>query len=80
MPTLLRWNGYRFFSIPLTGANRRMCMSSKETAEAKVWLSDGAVALNFGFSARDLQEIVRKTREQRPAFLEAWNDHFADRG
>jgi hypothetical protein len=71
--------GIAFSSILPMATNRRMFTSSKET-EAKVWLSDGAVALNLGFSARDLREIVRKTREQRDAFLEAWNDYFADRG
>ena len=42
-------------------------------------MSDCAVAINLGYSARDLREIVRKIREQRAAFLEAWNDHFANR-
>jgi hypothetical protein len=43
-------------------------------------LSDGAVDFDLGFSEPDLREIVRKTHEQRPAFLEAWNDYFANRG
>jgi hypothetical protein len=36
------------------------------------------VAINIGFSAREMSEIVRKTREERETFLEAWNDYFAD--
>ncbi|MGC2788347.1 MAG: DUF4160 domain-containing protein [Roseiarcus sp.] len=48
--------------------------------EAKVWLSDCSVAINLGFPARDLGDAIRKIREERGVFLEAWNDCFADRG
>jgi hypothetical protein len=80
MPTVLRWNGYRFFFYSADGDEPPHIHVVKGEYEAKVWLSDGAVALNLGFPARDLREIVRKTREQSAAFLEAWNDYFADRG
>jgi hypothetical protein len=30
----------------------------------------------LGYSSRELNEIVRKTREERDAFLEAWHDYF----
>lgn len=80
MPTVLRSNGYRFFFYSADGDEPAHVHVVKGDCEAKVWLSDGAVALNLGFSARDLREIVRNTREQRDAFLEAWNDYFADRG
>ena len=43
----------------------------KETCEAKIWLSDSAVAINLGFATRGLREVVRTIRA---AFLEAWND------
>ena len=36
------------------------------------------VAINLGFPARDLGDAIRKIREERGAFLEAWNDYFAD--
>jgi hypothetical protein len=80
VPTVLRWNGYRFFFYSADGDEPPHVHVVKDDCEAKVWLSDGAVAFNLGFSARDLREIVRETREQRPPFLEAWNDYFADRG
>jgi Domain of unknown function (DUF4160) len=80
VPTVLRWKGYRFFFYSADGNEPVHIHVVKGDCEAKVWLSDGAVAINLGFNARDLREIVRKTGEQRAAFLEAWNDHFADRG
>ncbi len=80
MPTLLRWNGYRFFFYSADGDEQPHVHVVKGDCEAKIWLSDGAVAPNLGFAARDLRENVRKTGEQSVGFLEAWNDHFADRG
>jgi len=49
---------------------------TKDGNEAKVWLDDLSVAVNFGYSAPELGEIVRKLREEREGFLEIWNDHF----
>ena len=80
MPTLLRWNGYRFFFYSADGGEPAHIHVVRAEQEAKIWLSDLTVAVNFGYSARELGEIVRKVREQREAFLEAWNDHFANRG
>ncbi len=48
----------------------------KDGREVKIWLRDLTVAVNLGFSARDLNEIIDATREHRIAFMEAWNDYF----
>jgi hypothetical protein len=80
VPTVLHWNGYRFFFYSADGDEPAHIHVVKGDREAKVWLNDCAVAINLGFAARDLHEIVRKIREQRAAFLETWNDYFADRG
>jgi hypothetical protein len=80
MPTLLRWNGCRFFFYSADGDEPPHVHVVRGEHEAKIWLNDGDVALNLGFPARDLREIVRKTREQSAAFLESWNDYFANRG
>ena len=79
MPTLLRWNGYRFFFYSADGGEPAHVHVAKAENEAKIWLHDMSVAANMGFSARELTEIIRKTRENRLGFQEAWNDHFADR-
>jgi len=79
MPTLLHWNGYRFFFYSADGGEPPHIHVSRAEQEAKIWLNDLTVAINFGYSPRELSEIVRKARDQREAFLEAWNDHFANR-
>jgi hypothetical protein len=76
MPTLLRWRGYRFFFYSADGWEPPHVHVVKDGREAKIWLRDLNVAVNLGFSARDLNEIIGATREHRDAFLEAWNDYF----
>lgn len=78
MPTLLRWKGYRFFFYSADGWEPPHIHIVKDGMEAKIWLESVAVAINLGYSAKELNEIIRKTRDEQAAFLEAWNDYFAD--
>ena len=76
MPTLLRWKGYRFFFYSADGWEPPHVHIVKDNCEAKIWLRDLTVAVNLGFSARELNEVIGATRENRDAFQEAWNDYF----
>jgi len=76
MPTVLRWKGYRFFFYSADGWEPPHVHVFKNGSEAKVWLRDFSIAVNVGYSARELNEIIGATRENRDAFMEAWNDHF----
>lgn len=78
MPTLLRWKGYRFFFYSADGFEPAHIHVVKDGKEAKLWLNDVSVAVNLGYNARELGEIIRKTREYRGAFMEAWNGYFGD--
>jgi hypothetical protein len=78
MPTLLRWRGYRFFFYSADGWEPAHVHVVKDGKEAKLWLNDVSVAVNLGYSARELNEIIRKTREERAVFMEAWNGSFGD--
>ncbi len=76
MPTLLRWKGYRFFFYSADGWEPPHVHIVKDGKEAKIWLRDLSVAINLGYNARELAEIVRATRDHGDAFQEAWNDYF----
>lgn len=78
MPTLLKWRGYRFFFYSADGWEPPHIHVVKDGKEAKIWLGDLTLAVNLGYSAKELNEIIRKTRDERDGFLEAWNDYFAD--
>jgi hypothetical protein len=51
---------------------------TKDGKEAKIWLHDLSFGVDIGFSAKELNEIIKKARDERGSFLEAWNDHFAN--
>jgi hypothetical protein len=46
--------------------------------EVKIWLHDLAVAVNVGFPAHELGDIVRQLRLHREALIEAWHEHFGN--
>ena len=45
--------------------------------QAKFWLEPIRLAANYGFAARDLNEIERIIREHQSELLEAWDEYFS---
>ena len=71
MPTVLRWNGYRFYFFSNEGSEPPHIHIDKGGATAKVWLDDLSVARSIGFSNREIAELSAKVAEQKDTFLEA---------
>ncbi|HEX7884465.1 MAG TPA: DUF4160 domain-containing protein [Phenylobacterium sp.] len=76
MPTVLRWNGYRFYFFSNEGSEPPHVHIDKGDHTAKFWLADVRLARNVGFSNREVAELSDKVREQRDAFQEAWRGYF----
>ncbi len=76
MPTVLRWNGYRFYFFSNEGAEPPHIHIDKAGCTAKYWLTPVALARNMGYSAKELREIEAKITAEATAFLEAWRVHF----
>ncbi len=76
MPTVLRWNGYRFYFFSNEGNEPPHIHIDKADGTAKVWLEDVSIARAIGFSTRELAELSDKVREERMTFLEAWRGYF----
>lgn len=76
MPTLLRWNGFRFYFFSSDGEEPPHVHIDRDDATAKYWLSPVGLARNIGFNARDLRVIESKVVEEKTRFLEAWRDYF----
>ncbi|HTK36145.1 MAG TPA: DUF4160 domain-containing protein [Caulobacteraceae bacterium] len=76
MPTVLHWNGYRFYFYSNEGFEPPHIHVDRGGASAKVWLDPVAMAQNIGYSVIEMNEIVRKVRAEAPGFLEAWNGYF----
>ncbi len=79
MPTVLRWNGYRFYFFSNEGFEPPHIHIDKAGCSAKFWLRPVAAARNIGYSAKEMAELTRKVEEERAAFLEAWNGFFSRR-
>ncbi len=43
---------------------------------AKIWLTSLAVEYNYGYNDRELNRIVRLTKENKERLLEAWHEYF----
>lgn len=76
MPTVLRWNGYRFYFFSNEGTEPPHIHIDKAGHTAKYWLQPVALARNVGYSAKELREIEAKVVSEAAEFLEAWRVHF----
>jgi hypothetical protein len=52
MPTVLRWNGYRFYFFSNEGAEPPHIHIDKAGSTAKYWLQPVALARNVGYSCQ----------------------------
>jgi hypothetical protein len=76
MPTLLRWNGFRFYFFSSDGDEPPHVHIDRDGATAKYWLSPVRLARNVGLNARDLRLVEDKVAEEQTRFLEAWHGYF----
>ncbi len=77
MPTLLRWNGFRFYFFSSDGDEPPHVHIDRDGATAKYWLSPVRLARNVGLNARDLRLVEDKVAEEQIRFLEAWHGYFS---
>ncbi len=78
MPTVLRWNGYRFYFFSNERGEPAHVHIDKAGRSAKYWLVPVGLAINHGYPERELNVIRLKIEEQQVAFMRAWNEHLGD--
>lgn len=76
MPTVLRVGRYRFFFFSNEGREPPHIHVKASADEAKFWLEPIQLAANYGFNARETNEIERLVHEHRDELLEAWHEHL----
>ena len=76
MPTVLRQSGYRFYFYSHEPNEPPHIHVDQGDKSAKFWLSPVALARNFGYNSKDLNELMNLIQAHRPDFLEAWHEHF----
>jgi hypothetical protein len=77
VPTIARIAGYRFFFYSNEGSEPPHVHVESGNSTAKLWLTPVSVARSAGFSARELNALVKIVEERRTEFLKAWNDYFS---
>jgi hypothetical protein len=78
MPTVLRWGSYRAFFYSNERGEPAHVHVRAGNKEAKFWLHDLTLAVNLGFPAHELGDIIRHLRLNRGQLLAAWNDYFGN--
>jgi len=76
MPTVIRVGRFRFFFFSNERQEPAHIHIKAGEDQAKFWLAPIGLAANYGFSARELNEIARIVTEHHSDLLEAWNDYF----
>lgn len=76
MPTVLRVGRYRFFFFSNEGREPPHIHVKAAGDEAKYWLDSVQLAANYGFNARELNNIGSLVEEHRDHLLEAWHEYL----
>ncbi|MDR3635074.1 MAG: DUF4160 domain-containing protein [Isosphaeraceae bacterium] len=76
MPTVLRIGRFRFFFFSNEGNEPPHIHVKAGCDECKFWLDPIALAANYGFNGRELNEIEDLIEQHRNRLLEAWNEYF----
>lgn len=77
MPTVLRIGRFRFYFFSNEGKEPPHIHVKAGEDQAKFWLDPITLASNYGFAARELNEIAGIIAEHQIELLEAWNDYFS---
>jgi hypothetical protein len=78
MPTVLRWGSYRAFFYSNERGEPAHLHVRAGNRELKVWLHDLTIAVNAGFPAHEVGDILRHLRSHRDELLTAWHEHFGN--
>jgi Domain of unknown function (DUF4160) len=77
MPTVLRVGRYRFHFFSNESQEPPHIHVKAAGDEGKFWLDPVQLAANYGFNAREINEVEDLVRQHRAQLLEAWHEHFA---
>jgi hypothetical protein len=78
MPTVLRFEGHRFYFYSHEPNEPPHVHVDKGGCSAKLWLEPVGLARNLGFRAKDISSILEIVRQNRGQLLEAWHGYFGN--
>jgi len=75
MPTILRYNGFRFFFFSNEHTPEHIHIE-KGDGYAKVELKSLKLIENYQFSKKDIKIMLKIVEENKDKFLKAWYEYF----
>jgi hypothetical protein len=76
MPTILRTGPYRIYFWSHEPNEPPHVHVDRDDNSVKFWLDPVSLAINLGFSAKELRTIEQIVTDHEQEFLEAWYDYF----
>jgi hypothetical protein len=79
MPTILKWNGYRFFFFSNEGDPQEPVHVHVRKGEsvAKIWLDpEISVAHAWGLTSKELSRLCTVTADNAGEIRRKWNEYF----
>jgi Domain of unknown function (DUF4160) len=76
MPTIFRFNGFRFYFYSHEPNESPHVHVDKGEATMKVWPDSLDVAKSRGFRAHEISSIADMVREHQTMFTEKWHEYF----
>ncbi|MDX9930581.1 MAG: DUF4160 domain-containing protein [Bacteroidales bacterium] len=77
MPTVLVIKGYRFFFFSNDRDEPVHIHIEKAEKYAKFWIDPLFVAVNYGFSGKELRVIGEIIEKNEVLIRDKWNEHFS---
>jgi hypothetical protein len=77
MPSVLRVGRFRFYFFSTERQEPPHIHVKAVEDQAKVWLDPLALAANYGFAARELNQIDQISVEHQTELLEAWHAYVS---
>lgn len=79
MPVVFRWKSFKFFFFSNEGDPREPphIHVRGNGARAKFWIKPVALAENIGFSAHELNSLIRVINENQDLIERVWHEHFS---
>ncbi len=74
MPTVLREKGYRVGFYNSESEDQAHVHVTRETGEARFWLSPVQLSWNKGFRESQLKEVTEILEAHETELIEAWNE------
>ena len=76
MPAVLHVGRYRFVFFSNEGQEPPHIHVKAGGDEAKFWLNPVELAVNYGYNARELNQMKQIIEENQQLLLEAWHEHL----